>query len=195
MTWIRSIPHNHIRYLQLRILVCFCLLITQLPAVSVARKAFTVDEIRAVYLYNFLKYVTWPEKTSDGYQICSIGKVKVDPYKALATRNINGDSIEYKKITNIDDASGCNILFLGFVSDENILKGFVDTVNDKPILTVSSAEGFTDMGGMIQIIISKQEKILKINVDKAHAAGLTISSNLLDIAQIVSAEPLSLRSE
>jgi hypothetical protein len=55
-------------------------------------------------------------------------------------------------------------------------------------LTVSQADGAAQRGVMIQFATENSRIRLRINVDSARAAGLTISSKLLRPAEIIGAD-------
>jgi YfiR/HmsC-like len=61
-------------------------------------------------------------------------------------------------------------------------------LKDRSILTVSDADGFTQRGGIVRFVTQNDHVKLRINVEAAKAAGLTISSKLLRVADTVSAE-------
>ena len=56
-------------------------------------------------------------------------------------------------------------------------------------LTVSDADDFGKRGGMVRFVVEDRRVRLRINVEAARAAGLTISSNLLRIAEIATTDP------
>jgi len=53
------------------------------------------------------------------------------------------------------------------------------------ILTVGENDGFAKRSGMIRFVVRDNKVRLRINVDAARAAKLTISSKLLRVAEIV----------
>ena len=53
------------------------------------------------------------------------------------------------------------------------------------ILTVSDGDGFASQGGIIQFFTDKNRIRIRINLDAAEAANLTISSKLLRVAEVV----------
>jgi transcription-repair coupling factor (superfamily II helicase) len=64
---------------------------------------------------------------------------------------------------------------------EQILASFVG----KPVLTVSDVEGFARRGGMIDLATVSGKIQLRINLEAAKAARLTMSSKLLRPAKVV----------
>jgi len=58
-------------------------------------------------------------------------------------------------------------------------------LNQRPILTVSDADGFAQRGGMIRFVTDRNRIRLQLNLAATEAAHLTISSKLLRVAEIV----------
>jgi hypothetical protein len=61
----------------------------------------------------------------------------------------------------------------------------LQTLRGQSVLTVSDAEGFTGRGGMIQFLPDHNRIRLRIDLDAARAANLSLSSKLLRPAEIV----------
>jgi hypothetical protein len=78
----------------------------------------------------------------------------------------------------------CHILFIS-QSESKRLEQIVAALKGRSILTVSDSDGFTRYGGMIRFVTEKNKLRLRINLEAATAANLTISSKLLRPAEIV----------
>jgi hypothetical protein len=61
------------------------------------------------------------------------------------------------------------------------------SLKERSILTVSDTEGAAQRGVMIRLVTEKNKIRLRINLQAAKAANLTISSKLLRPAEIVAA--------
>lgn len=61
----------------------------------------------------------------------------------------------------------------------------LNSVSGRKVLTVGEFEGFAKRGGMINFIIVDNRIAFEINIDAARRAGLSISSQLLKLAEIV----------
>jgi hypothetical protein len=61
-------------------------------------------------------------------------------------------------------------------------------LEELPILTVSEIEGFAQRGGIINFIIVEKKIRFEINPDAAKQVGIHISSQLLQLARIVTDE-------
>jgi hypothetical protein len=61
----------------------------------------------------------------------------------------------------------------------------IGALQNRATLTVGDADTFLDQGGMIQFYSQDNRVRLRINLDAATAAGLTLSSKLLRPAQVI----------
>ena len=92
--------------------------------------------------------------------------------------------IQVRRYHRIADLEECQILFISRSESERVPE-ILSSVKNRPVLTVSDADGFANQGGMIQFVTDKSRIRLRINLDAAEAANLTISSKLLRVAEIV----------
>jgi uncharacterized protein DUF4154 len=142
-------------------------------------------EVKAVYLYDFGKFITWPANvtTAGEFNICVLG---VDPFgttldATTAGERINGKKIAINRIAKPQEATSCNILFVSS-SEEGQLKEILATVDKTSVLTVSDISQFTRRGGMIQFVVEANKVRFEVNVTSAERAGLILSSQLLKVA-------------
>lgn len=148
--------------------------------------------VKAVYLYNFGKFVQWPasENKSESFTICVLGR---DPFGPALDTTLAGESIDNRKllakrIANSRDAAGCQILFIS-ASESARLKEILATVEKFRVLTVSDIPGFTANGGMIQFVLMDNKVRFEVNVSATEKAGLTCSSQLLKVASDIRKSP------
>lgn len=148
-------------------------------------------QVKAVYLFNFGKFVEWPERAAKGpdFPICVLG---VDPFgstldSVLAGEVINDRKLVAKRISNFRDAAGCRIVFISS-SETSRFKEILAEAQTLPILTVSDAATFLSAGGMIQFVIRDNKVRFDVSLAPADKAGLTLSSQLLKVAAQVSKE-------
>src|SRR5437773_11642585 len=117
----------------------------QAPAQSFSSREY---EIKAAYLYNFIKYVDWP---SYGDTI-SIGGLGNDPFgTALAPLNgeiVKGRRLLIKQLDSVREAQQCQIIF-GSSSEKQRLQDILETLRSARVLTIGETQGFADGGGII----------------------------------------------
>ena len=141
-------------------------------------------EIKAAYLYNFIKYVDWP---SYGDTI-SIGVLGYDPFgTALAPLNgkvVKGRRLVIKHLDSVREAQQCQIIFVSS-SEKQRLQEIFESLRSARVLTVGETQGFADGGGIINFIEENNKVRFEINADAARRTGLNISSELLKLARLV----------
>ncbi len=148
----------------------------------------TEYEVKAAYLYNFGRFVRWPEAAGPAapadFLICILG---TDPFGAslentIAQQMIGDKRIIGKRIASVRETSGCRILFISTSEAENIANILV-ALQGIPTLTVSDMPGFDAKGGMIQFLVEKNRVTFEVNLLAAEKAGLSLSSQLLKLAK------------
>lgn len=157
---------------------------------AVAQPLATEYQVKAAYLLDFGKFVTWPAatapKSSDAFSICVLGD---DPFgttldNTVRGEKINGRPVTARRIRGIQDARGCNVLFVSD-SGERLSRKTLSALNKSGMLTVSDAQGFWENGGIIQFVFSGNRIRFEVNLDAAQEAGLSLSSELLKVASAV----------
>jgi YfiR/HmsC-like len=144
-------------------------------------------QVKAAYLYNFARFVEWPEKTaadaSNGFTICVLGQ---NPFggalsSTFANETINGKSVVARSIPDSSEAAKCRILFIS-ASEGDRLRQILATVRDASVLTVSDLPQFSHSGGMVQFTMEGSHVRFEVNLAPAERAGLVLSSELLKVA-------------
>ena len=152
------------------------------------RRTLSADEIKAAYLFNFAKFVDWPDESfasdDEPLQVCFLGGDSVSrTFRSLEGKTIKGRPLQIKIVTQLEELHECHILFIG---DDELprwpqVQGALD---QSSVLTVSDGEGFTEHGGMISFKPQNNRIRFLINLDNTQSAGLKLSSQLLQLAEV-----------
>ena len=158
-----------------------------------AADAPTENQVQAVFLFNFSRFVEWPAQAfaapTDPFVIGIVGS---DPFgarldEAVRNEQINGHPLTVRRFRSAAEIENCQILFID--RSEIARLGSIQTALDhRNTLTVSQADDAAKHGVMIQFATENSRIRLRINVEAAKAAGLTISSKLLRPADIVGSD-------
>jgi len=168
-------------------------LAAQLPLANLAVCADpspTEFQVKAAYLFNFLKFVEWPaDASADPQTNWMIGIVGDSPVGGELERLAEGKSVEgrgllVKKFRATDDLRGCNILFVS-ASEEKHLLPILNALQGTAVLTVADFDDFIGRGGMIQFVTVGPRVRMDIDVGATSRARLKVSSKLLSLAQAV----------
>lgn len=166
-------------------------------------------QIKAAFLYNFIKFVDWPDETSGSNKPIIIGIIGKDPFggafepmkdkpakerKVIVKRFKGLDELEKSsqmdksgKHPQIEDIKECNLLFI-CSSEKEKLKETMDLLKDRSVLTVADMHGFLEAGGIVNFVIEENKVGFEINVAAAKQAKLEIRSNLLRLAKRIVGE-------
>jgi hypothetical protein len=150
----------------------------------------TEYEVKAVYLFNFGRFVSWPaprvRDSAAPFAICVIGKDPFGPVldAALAGETIEGRTVVARRVALPEQATTCQELYIP-ASEGNHLRDILSALDKSSVLTVSDIEHFSERGGMIQFVVHGDRVRFQVNLTRTADAGLTLSSELLKVAVAV----------
>jgi hypothetical protein len=172
---------------QLACLLTYILLVMPAQAQS---QMVEVSQVRAAYLYNFVKFVEWPPVAYQSVDapavICIVGDARTSSVLELATlaKKANGRRVEARQPRSANEFKSCHVLFIGF-SDKPRISAILRSVKDSNVLTIGQTDGFISLGGMINLVEKDGNIGLEIDPKATEEAGLKVSSRLLVISRIV----------
>lgn len=155
----------------------------------------TVFRVREGFIYNFLKFVKWPD-THSFYKagkanICIVGDHPfAEHFISRRIGHTQDIAINVREPASYEAIPSCHILFVGKTVDDQIA-AILTYAQHHPVLTISEIASFADHGGIIEIatvdkqvgLFSKDKLNLRINLKTATTDGLAIDARLLQIAQ------------
>lgn len=146
-------------------------------------------EVKAVFLFNFAQFVEWPQAKLAADSAIVIGILGKDPFgryldETVQNEIVNGHPIKIERYASVRHIGTCHILFINpsrSIRIENVLK----KLKGKNTLTVSDATSFAKQGGMIHFMKENNRIKLKINLGSVKESELSVSSKLLNLAEII----------
>jgi hypothetical protein len=147
------------------------------------------DSVKAVFLFNFSKYVSWPatavgDRSPSAIRICVPAE---DDFFArlravVQDEDIDGKPLQPIALGGLDDAKECHILFVG---DANSLDGkaWLSAVRGRQVLTVG--DGPLNDDTVIAFIRDQNRIRFDINRAAATSRGINVSAKLLRLARRV----------
>jgi hypothetical protein len=157
------------------------------PRVAVAQRSAAEEQVKAVFLFNFAKYVDWPDApggTSASIRMC----VPANPQflKMLRTtvqgEVVNGRPLTAMELDGLDSARECDILYVGDASSPDAA-AWSTAVRGRHTLTVGDG---TLADGIVIAFVRDQNRVrFDINRGVAGLQNLAISSRLLGLARRV----------
>jgi hypothetical protein len=147
----------------------------------------TEYQLKAVYLFNFAKFVEWPDGAfSNPGAPLVIGVLGDNPFGDSLETTVQGKALNHhplavREIRASNEVTNCHILFISS-SEKKRLPEILKGLQNVPILTVSEMDRFTENGGMINFVWVDKKIHFQINDPVAKAAGLKIGSKLLGLS-------------
>ena len=168
-----------------------------------SRRRAAEYQIKAVYLYNFILFVDWPNEqaskndtadtkssnrqSQDSNDTITIGIIGKDLFgdafekiegkliKAKNKRLIIKRFGQYRKELNLKQ---CQLLFISPSERKNREK-ILKQLDGSPTLTVADRKGFLEAGGMINLVRVRKKIRWEINQTPVKKAEIRLSSQLL----------------
>jgi hypothetical protein len=143
--------------------------------------------IKAVFLYNFAKYVTWPqfsvpERRPAEVRICVTAS---DGFFELLKTAVKGEDIDGKPLVavaldGLDEARACQILYVGDAQGAEA-RDWLAAVHNAQVLTVGDGTLTDDT----VITFVRDDNRIRFDINRAAASryGLNVSSKLLRLAR------------
>jgi hypothetical protein len=164
-------------------------------------------QVKAAFLYNFVKFVDWPkEKFSDVNDPIIIGIIGKDPFgnifEALTDKKIKNKNVivqrfkgfvELRRLnqqdkdafnTLIQNIKKCHLLFI-CSSEASVEKDIITEFKNNSILTVGESQDFIKAGGIIGFMVEENKVRFDIDLNTCDKEKLKMSSQLLKLAKNV----------
>jgi hypothetical protein len=170
------------------------LALTALLAVPALAAQFSIDAVKAAYLFRFASYVEWPEaaRKEGPFVIGLVGgeDVAVHLEHLLTGMSIRGKPARVRRVKTAADLDGVHILYVS----ERVFRGsrpLRELAITRPILIVTDHHDGLDGGGVINFIEVDRNLRFEISVDAAERGNLKIDSALLAVAARVDVRRLN----
>jgi|SoiMethySBSTD1v2_1073268.scaffolds.fasta_scaffold06074_16 uncharacterized protein DUF4154 len=158
------------------------LLVAVAGAAPAAQEVSLEYRVKAAFLYNFVKYVEWPERPPREILICVAGQ---NPFGTVLEQLVRNERIHDRPLRAeviLEPRPDCNVVFTPRTSN---VAAYLKAAAGMPVLTVGESPRFIESGGIINFVAEGTSVRFEINRAAADRARLRISSRLLQLARIV----------
>lgn len=145
--------------------------------------------IKAAYLYQFSKYVVWPDRAFESADSpFKIGVYQENPFgdaldKIAAKKKVEKRSITISVIESPDAVANCHILFLPKTVQKDEVERVLRRANDADVLVIGESSNFVQLGGDVQFFLESNKVRFAFHDTAASANSLKVSSKLLALAK------------
>lgn len=150
--------------------------------------------MQALFLYNFAKFVEWPEKVFSYPQapitLCIYGEKPSEirlAASAIEGKLAQGREIKLRHTVTLAELGGCQIVFIPS-AEKRWLSEALRLAHAAHALTVSDLDDFIESGGAIGLLTVGQQIRFEFNLDATQSAQLKVSAQLLKLAKTVKSQ-------
>lgn len=181
----------------IKTLRCLAILISSFTASlssAAQENAISEDTLKALYSYKFALFTEWPTAKINANTaklgFCIVGK---NPFSPTALTTIEGKPVKDKSLhveifesglLSNESLNTCHILFVSHSENQKV-PVILEALQQLPILTISDIAGFSNHNGMITLVKSGDQIQFEINPESIQQAGLTMSSKIIELANLV----------
>lgn len=157
---------------------------------AVAGASATEQQVKAVFVYNFSHFVEWPRAAfASPTDPFVIGVLADEGFATLLEEVVRGEDaggrpIQVQRVRSVREAGSSHILFIGRTMSAQIPQ-LIAALDGRGTLTVSDLDNTAESGVMVQLAKVNNRIRIRINIEAARNAGLSLNSNLLRSADIV----------
>ena len=164
------------------------LLFSSLKQTAIAQGSRGEANLKAVFIYNFTRYIEWdstanPDKSSFVIGIIGFSPVNNALAEIAKTNRVNNKRIVIRYYSKPEDIQDCQVLFIPKGIPFSLASVLERT--GKGTLTVSEEPGFAKQGTALNFFIDNDKVKFEANLKALFMAGLKASSQLLKLAKIV----------
>lgn len=162
-------------------------MISLLGLASVFAQNRPTHEIHAAMLYNFIKYVQWPDEGSGGdFVVGVLGED--DVYNTLKQwydgKPKGSKKYVIKKLSSGREAGTCHVVYIG-KSRSRDLDDVVASTAGKSVLTITDGNGLAQKGSCINFKVVDGRLKFELNQESVATSNLKVSGQLSSMAILI----------
>lgn len=143
-----------------------------------------MHEIHAAMLFNFVKYIQWPNEAEGGEFVLGVMGDE-DVFNTLKTwydgKPKGAKKYVVKKLAAASDASGCSVVYLG-KSKNREFDNIKLATEGKPVLTITDSSNLGQKGSHINFKVIDGKLKFELNQASVTSSNLKVSSQLASMA-------------
>lgn len=148
---------------------------------------FNSAQVKARYIYNFIKYIGWPKSARPEKRfaigVLQSGEMKTALDEVIYGKSWEGRPLQTQAVDLPDSSSNLDVLYIAETNRERVR----DLVAKLPAstLTIGEAPGFLAGGGMVEFKLVEGKVRFNVNLGALRQAGYSVDAKLLKVAEEV----------
>jgi hypothetical protein len=151
---------------------------------SFAQTEKPMSEIHAQMIYNFIKYIQWPNDSEPGEFI--VGIIGEDDVFGTLKSYYDGKpkgakKYSIRKLSGADEAGVCNVVYIG-KNKSGQFENVKNAVSGKPVLTITDSSNLGKKGSCINFKVLDGKLKFELNQASVTASTLKVAGQLSSMA-------------
>ncbi len=142
-------------------------------------------KIKAIYIYNFTKYIEWPDAYKEGHFVIGFlgtNSALLNKLSEMAlTKKVGSQTIEIRNIAAVAEADKFNIIYI-LADNSGQLTDVLTKVKKKSTLIVTDKPGLATKGAGINFVVVENKQKIELNKSNIEKYKLKIATTLVDMA-------------
>lgn len=142
-------------------------------------------KIKAIYIYNFTKYIEWPDDYKQGNFVVGVYGTNAplisELNKMATSKTVGSQKLEIKSLASAGDASSCHIVFVQ-PDNSGLLPDVLGKVKGKSALIVTDKAGMASKGSGINFVYVDNKQKIELNKSNIEKYKLKVASTLVEMA-------------
>ena len=145
----------------------------------------SLAKVKASFIYNFTKYIDWPDKYKEGNFVIGVLGTSTfynDLTALLSTKTVGNQTFEIKSFTNAESVAGvCHILFVP-AENSSMLPDILKKLKNKSTLIITEKPGLAKQGSAINFVVANNKQRFELNKSNIEKYNLKVSTTLTALA-------------
>ncbi|MDQ3048520.1 MAG: YfiR family protein [Bacteroidota bacterium] len=141
-------------------------------------------KIKAIYIYNFTKYIEWPDTYKSGNFIVGVYGTNTplmnELNKMAGTKMVGAQKFEIRNVSAAE-AAQCHIVFIQ-PDNSAQLPEVIGKIKSKSTLIVTDKPGLTGKGAGINFVVIENKQRIELNKSNIEKYKLKVASALVEMA-------------
>jgi len=141
------------------------------------------EKFKALFLYNFIKNVEWPQAYQQGDLIIGIlgsNSITKELETITSTQRAGSQTMKVKVFSNVEEIGNCHILYIS-PNKGLLIPQLLTKFSGNSTLIVSDSKGGIQLGASINFIMDGDKLKFEINRQHIEQKGLKVSASLLNL--------------
>jgi len=170
------------------LLVLIFPIVTAFHTDASSQKVDTNAKIKAVFIYNFTKYIEWPEEYNSGeFTIGILGSNEAlydELTKMSKVKKVSNQSFSIKSIDNPESMGNPHILYIPEDSTGKLSEA-LESLKGKSTLVITEKPGLAQRGAGINFVVQGNRQKFELNKSNIESRDLKVANVLEQLAVLV----------